>query len=318
MNFKLTIKPLVFLLIICVGAILACDMTMPTTPTTPTIPTGPDTTNCGPMQSARPVNFDDIGSPPSGPYDVSIEQAPDFNTHTIYRPEVSDAKMPIVVFGNGGCVKNGLMFGEFLNEIASHGIFIIADGRPNGSGMDASSLTSPNGEALEAALDWAFTVNDDPCSAYYQTLDTTKVAAMGQSCGGLMAFGVSGDPRITTLVIWNSGMFKNNDRQAYQRIISELHAPMAFFIGGRNDVAFTQAEDNFAAINNVPVFYGNLNVGHMGTYSRDNGGEFGRVGTAWLKWQLLGDTSASGEGMFVGSNCGLCNSQWQVRKKNME
>ncbi len=37
---------------------------------------------------------------------------------------------PVLVWGEGGCAKNGLMFPEYLSEIASHGFVVIADGPP--------------------------------------------------------------------------------------------------------------------------------------------------------------------------------------------
>jgi hypothetical protein len=64
----------------------------------------------------------------------------------------------------------------------------------------------------------------------------------------------------------------------------------------------------------IPVFYGVLpSVGHGGTYNQDNGGPFGVVAVAWLKWQLQGDKSATGRGYFVGDNCTICkDSAWQI------
>ena len=260
-----------------------------------------------------PFNWTGVGSPPSGPYDVVIEQDPNFNTHTIYRPVGVPFKIPIVVWGNGGCSRNGTLFAEFLSEIASHGFLIVSDGSPEGSGVRLDSLQSPNGTALIEALDWVFDQNDRACSPLYQKLDITNVAAMGQSCGGLMTYGASADPRLTTIVIWNSGLFERD-----QQIYNGLHTPMAFFIGGSSDVAYPNADADFNALEkDLPIFYGNLAVGHMATYSQDNGGEFGRVGVAWLKYQLMDDQGPEGAQMFEGSNCGLCNTDWVVKKKNM-
>jgi hypothetical protein len=241
-----------------------------------------------------------------------IESDPGLATHTVYRPMMlADTKYPIVAWANGGCIKNGTMFSRFLLEIASHGFVIVADGKPNGSG---TGPLETNGEPQKQAMDWIIKENDRPCSKYYRKLDTTKVAAMGQSCGGLMTLGASGDKRLTTVVIWNSGMFERD-----QMIYMGLHTPVAYFIGGPDDVAYPQAEADFGAINTVPLFYGNTPVGHGGTYAQDNGGEFAQVGIAWLKWQLYGDMGASAAGMFQGPDCGLCkNTKWTVRKKNMD
>jgi hypothetical protein len=248
-----------------------------------------------------------------GPEMGLIEVDPGLDTHTIYRPATlaDGKKYPIVVWANGGCGRDGLMFARFLHEISSYGFVIVAWGTPNGTGM--GELTT-NGVPQTEALDWITKEAERPCSKYYRKLDTTKIAAMGQSCGGLMTFGVSGDKRLSTIVIWNSGMFMRD-----QMIYAGLHAPMAFFIGGPDDVAYAQAEDDFAAIETVPVFYGNAPVGHFATYAQPNGGEFGRVGIGWLKWQLYGDETETGAKMFVGADCELCkNSMWTVEKKMMD
>ncbi len=272
------------------------------------------------LPEAKPVSIDSISGssnpspivPAKGPLMPVVEHDPGLNTHTVYRPMMlEEKKYPIIVWANGGCIKNGTMFSRFLLEITSHGFVVVADGQPNGSGMGPLET---NGEPQIQAMDWIIKENDRPCSKYYRKLDTTKIAAMGQSCGGLMTLGASSDERLTTLMIWNSGMFERD-----QMIYMGLHTPIAYIIGGPDDVAYPQAEADFAAIENVPVFYGNLPVGHSGTYAQDNGGEFAQVAIAWLKWQLYGEMSPMTSGMFVGADCGLCkNAMWTVEKKNME
>jgi len=251
--------------------------------------------------------------PAKGPLMPVIEHDPGLSTHTVYRPMTfGDTKYPVVVWANGGCIKNGTMFARFLLEIASHGFVIVADGKPNGSGMGPLET---NGVPQTQALDWIVAENERPCSKFYHKLDTTKIAAMGQSCGGLMTLGVSGDARLSTIVVWNSGMFERD-----QKIYSGLHTPVAYFIGGMDDVAYPQAQADFEAISTVPLFYGNYPAGHGGTYAQDNGGEFARVGIAWLKWQLYGDQTEAGGKQFVGADCGLCqaSTMWTVRKKMLE
>ena len=57
-------------------------------------------------------------------------------------------------------------------------------------------------------------------------------------------------------------------------------------------------------------------MGHGGTYGQPNGGEFGKVAVAWLKWQLKGDKTA--EKLFSGPDCGLCkDTKWEYKKKKM-
>ena len=104
------------------------------------------------------------------------------------------------------------------------------------------------------------------------------------------------------------------------RIYGSLHAPMAIIDGGPSDIAYANGEADFNAITTVPIIFANRDVGHLGTFFEDNGGEFGRAGVGWLKWHLMNDTSASAKGLFAGADCGLCDpsSGWSIRKKQID
>jgi hypothetical protein len=70
----------------------------------------------------------------------------------------------------------------------------------------------------------------------------------------------------------------------------------------------------------IPVFYGVYPaIGHGGTYNEDNGGAFGVAAVAWLKWQLLNDSTAKGKAYFVGANCGICGDvQWRTDSRSLK
>ncbi|WP_327043093.1 cellulose binding domain-containing protein [Micromonospora ureilytica] len=242
----------------------------------------------------------------SGPYPADYETSATLANHTIFRPQTLPAeRLPIVVWGNGGCSANGLSQGNFLREIASHGFLAIANGAPNGSGSTTSQM-------LTQSIDWAVAENSRQGSKYYNKIDTSKVAVAGFSCGGLEAYAVSNDPRVTTTGIFSSGLL--NDADDYQ--LRRLTKPIAYFVGGPSDIAYPNAMDDWGKLPaGLPAFMGNLNVGHGGTYDQANGGEFGRVATLYFKWRLKGDTTAGRN--FVGADCGLCRSQWSVQQKNL-
>jgi hypothetical protein len=254
----------------------------------------------------------EAGAPPavfagSGPYSAGYETSLRLPNHTIYRPDTlpPGVRLPIVAWGNGACRADGTWFQNILTEWASHGFLVIANGRPGGSG-------STNPEMLTDAIDWAVAENSRFGSKYRGRVDTTKVAVMGQSCGGIETYEVAGDPRLTTTVLWNSGLLSDSQNHLLQR----LHAPVAYFIGGPTDIAYENAMDDWRRLPaGLPAFMGNLDVGHFGTYAQPNGGEFGRVGTHWLKWQLKGDLTSRAQ--FVGPACGLCTTEWDVQQKNL-
>jgi dienelactone hydrolase len=290
------------------------------------------------------VDVTQKGNPPSGPYPVVIEHDQSLATHTVYRPAtLGPTKHPVVVWGEGACVKNGLSFPEFLSEIASHGFVVVADGPPveqtaRGGGQarganpprgaqpgapapggpargQAPVTINADGTPLIAAIDWLARQTADPSSRFYQKVETSRVAAMGMSCGGLMAYNVSADPRVATVGIWNSGLL-----QPDEKIFSGLHSSVIIVTGGESDIAYANGKRDFETMPaRVPVFYGVYpSVGHGGTYNEDNGGAFGVTAVAWLKWQLMNDVSVKGKGFFVGSSCALCaNSQWKTDSRSL-
>ena len=257
-----------------------------------------------------PVSNVGTGGPPVGEYETVVETDPGLPGFTIFRPaNLGDIKHPVFAWGNGGCIRRVGGFAEFLLQFAAEGIVVVGDGTISGGGGGGSS--NQDGSALIEGIDWAEAENERPCSQYYRKLDLTKVAVGGQSCGGLMAINASTDERIAASMPMNSGLFTRNTR-LYER----LHAPMAIIDGGPSDIAYENGLADFNAIDTIPVMFANVDVGHGGTYRRDNGGSMGTLGVAWLRWWLLDDEGARGKGYFVGPSCGVCgDSSWDIMWK---
>jgi hypothetical protein len=281
----------------------------------------------------------------AGPYAVSVIAEPTLMTHTLYRPTdlspfTGARRLPIIAWGNGACSNAGLLFQTFLTQIASHGFVAIASGPKDAplpafsSQVPGQATSTPNAAAgiaagrttdedLIKAIDWAIAENGRTGSPYAGHLDPAKVAVMGQSCGGLQATAVAADPRIKTVVIWNSGVFPEGGAGrggamsgASKASLDKFHAPVAYFLGGPTDIAYANGKDDFSRIKTVPAFLGSIHSGHGGTYNQPGGGWFGEVGVAWLKWRLNGDTQSAK--YFEGADCLLCkNPIWEVAKKNM-
>lgn len=287
---------------------------------TPTAQTRPDIL-------AVPADAPPQKAPPLGPYAVTIETDASLPTHTIYRPTDMAAvkgRLPIVAWGNGACANSSERFTPFLTKIASHGFLVVAIGPKDGPPLVLGApIVAPKTTARQLidAIDWAQGQNAK-AGPYSGRIDTAAVAVMGQSCGGLQAIEASADPRVKTTVVWNSGVIVDHTglpklSNATKESLKAYHAPVAYFIGGPVDVAYPNARDDFARITTVPVFMGNLNVGHGGTYRHVNGGWFGEVGEAWLAWRLKGDREAGK--MFAGPKCGLCVApEWKIEKNNMD
>ena len=69
-----------------------------------------------------------------------------------------------------------------------------------------------------------------------------------------------------------------------------------------------------AAVQLAPA--GSRIIVRAGTYREPNGGEYGQIASAWLRWQLKGDQQAARQ--FVGKDCGLCTKPaWHVKSKGL-
>jgi hypothetical protein len=246
-------------------------------------------------------------------------------THTVFRPKDLSAfskrnKLPIIAWGNGACANSPWEHVNFLSEVSSHGFLVVAIG-PMPEEGEKGKGKSTSSQLLDA-INWAIAQNGDKQSPYFNKIDVSKISVSGMSCGGLQTLEVASDPRVSTVVVYNSGIFKtpgngiSNMPNLTKESLKKIHSPTLYMLGGEKDIAYANGMDDFLQINHVPIFMANMDVGHGGTYSQPHGGEFAKVATAWYKWQLKGDREAGK--MFTGNPAGLSkNSNWRFEKKKM-
>ncbi len=264
----------------------------------------------------------------TGKYSAIMITDASLPTHTIFRPKNIDGfkgkkSLPLIVWGNGACFDSPFEHVNFLNEIASHGFVVIAIGtmpKETGEQNKARSTSSK----LKDAMDWAIAQNSDKKSTYFKKIDTKHIAVAGMSCGGLQALDVAPDPRVSTLLVANSGIFIDPIRgnampmmpQLDKTHLTKIHTPTLYLLGGPSDIAYKNGMDDISKLNHVPVFVGNVDIGHGGTYAQPNGGDFAKVATAWFSWKLKDDKKASK--LFIGDTPDITKmSGWSFQKKNM-
>jgi hypothetical protein len=206
----------------------------------------------GPIVS--PYQKDDSGG--SGPYKAAYQADPSLSQHTIYAPKEppQNISLPIVVWGEGeqsiffqsylelisrdigACANQGTAFVNLLTEIASHGYVVLANGPPGTPGSPFGfGSTSP--AMLTESMDWVDAGKD---AGKYGKLDKTKIAAAGQSCGGMQAMAVSSDPRVKLVGLFNSGLFGST---AETPMIKNLKVPAFYLLGGTGDIAYANVSN---------------------------------------------------------------------------
>ena len=260
----------------------------------------------------------------TGAYKAVMTEVEGLAEHTVFVPQdlspfSAEKPLPVLVWGNGACANSPFEHMNFLNEIASQGFLVLATGNIPMNDEWYKGPMSRSEQQIES-IDWAIAQNADPNSPYYQKI-VKNICVAGMSCGGLQTLFNCADPRIKTLMICNSGLF--NQQNAGQAVggmpmppkekLKEIHTPIIYILGGKEDIAYENGMDDFHRISHVPACAANFPVGHGGTYRQPHGGEFTIVALAWLNWQLKGDEQAAK--LFKGSDYELQKRKdWTLEK----
>ncbi len=272
-------------------------------------------------------------SPGTGPYRVIKHVLDSLPDEVVYQPAdltaLGDTKMPVYIFGNGACSTDATKSRHHLIEIASHGYLVISPGGLHGGPgieMTSASIMSHDFKAdpalLGKAIDWAIAENGRQGSPFFGRIDTGNVVMSGYSCGGTQALKYAGDPRISSFVIMNSGIFPDNyipmpGLNLGKGTLDRIDVPVLYVTGGPEDVAYTVARDDFSRINRAPVALIDTNATHSGTYGEPNGGRAAAAVVHWLEWQTRGDADSAR--WFVGADCKLCaDPEWTLQWRNQE
>lgn len=274
-----------------------------------------------------------------GPFKAEMVSDPRLPTHTIYRPRnlaaaIKAGKLPIVAWGNGACVNYGNRFRYFLTEVASHGYLVVAIGPQGPHVLEwktditppiappvADRLPGSYAAQLGDAIDWASAENTRKGSPYFGRLDTSAVAVMGQSCGGLQAISAAADHRVKTLMVLNSGTFGETIKpllgtgDAIKASVRRLHIPVAWISGDESDIAHKNATADFEVYSTGPALRAwKKGVGHSAHWREPHGGPFTPFVVDWLDWRLKHRASAAAT--FSGPGCKMCKAEgWTVKTK---
>lgn len=216
---------------------------------------------------------------------------------TIFRPACmkKGEKYPVITWANGTCGETH-GYSALLSNVASHGFVVIA----SNSTWTAAVVTADGTPVQVSALDYAEALNADMNSPLYQRLDMTKVGAMGHSQGAAATAATAADPRVKSVILWNTG---TSNVKPFLNVSGDED------IGATGAAAFkasTEAATQPGAwvYFHKPLPTGGNNTGHLVLMMQPE--RVTDLTVAWWKWQLNGDQEA--KKMFVGPDCGLCKT----------
>jgi len=221
----------------------------------------------------------------SGRYPARALEDASLPGHTIFAPKnpPAGAKLPVLLWGNGGCLAMGQVHGGVLTDIASHGYVVVANG-----GKDPAQVSfSKNTDMFDGAL-WAASKG-----AKYGA-DATRVATAGQSCGGMQAYTANQAPNVKTTIIFNSGLL-GKAGTLRPRLANKLKGSILYMEGGRSDPGYSNGKSDYNSLTSTPAVFLSQNTGHAVNK------RWHPLIIEWLNWQLKGEGTTTARAKFVGS-----------------
>lgn len=167
---------------------------------------------------------------------------------------------------NGGCSADGAGQRQHALEIASHGqsslrregFSVVRERRCHLHRRPPSFELQTTTEQLRYDIDWVlaeYARRGCPC---YRKIDPDRTSISGFSCGGLRALQLAPDPQINAIVVHNFGFFSDGadplpGMPLRKSMLSGLHTPVLYILGGPKDMAFNNGMDSFRRIDHVPA-----------------------------------------------------------------
>ncbi|MEV1238642.1 alpha/beta hydrolase [Nonomuraea sp. NPDC049750] len=243
----------------------------------------------------------------AGPWAVTTADAPGYKLYYPADLGAGGVKHPIITWGNGtGAVPT--QYSGLLNQLASWGFAVVA----------STDTTTGTGSEMIAAAQYLIARNADSSSVFYGKLDVTKVGAVGhsQGAGGSVNTATKSGGLIDTVVpiALPAPIWVGSGDKFY---VDQLACPV-LFVSGANDTIISPNSALQTYYGQVPgaAAKAQLKGADHNTIQGTGGGFLGYV-TAWLMYQLQGDTYA--RGAFAGTTPELnTNAGWQNQvEKNL-
>lgn len=239
----------------------------------------------------------------------------------VYRPADLDAAvkitggaLPVVVWANGGCLRAAAAWEPLYERWAAGGFVVIAlDTAPGGNAF-AGTTVADHG----ALVDWVVAQATTAGSPYAGKLDTTRIAAAGNSCGGVTALGLAaGDPRVRSVfVLSGSSALAATDAN----VMRAISAPVGYVVGGFEDIAAGSAAADYDALPaGVPGMLVSRSSGDHVLVSTDATilAQEAEIALNWMDLCLYGTAEAFTRLTSATVCAGCATGVWTLKSKNL-
>jgi len=248
------------------------------------------------------------------------EQVANLPGFDIIRPEDLAAlgrPLPVIVWANGGCYRYDTVWLPLLKRLAAAGNIVVAITTPPGADPQTAGPSTANDQAK--GIDWALRENARPSSPFAGHLDTKRIVAAGNSCGGITALSLAAkDPRVRAVfVLSGSSVPPGGTRAAAAEIMDHIKVPVAYVTGGPTDISRVMVQQDYDLVSGAPAYVARRRAGDHVMVSTNTAvlAEVADIGINWLDYMLYGTPQARAN--LLPTPCSTCPvGTWSVRSKD--
>ena len=139
---------------------------------------------------------------------------------------------------------------------------------------------------------------------------------------GISALNVAADdPRVAAVfVLSGSSVLPGSSPEDAAAVMSRIHVPVAYVVGGPEDIASTFARQDYDLLpDGVPAFFAQRSAGDHATVSMDASiqVEDAQIATAWTEFALYGYPQL--RDVLLTNPCGDCPAgTWSIDSKHLD
>jgi predicted dienelactone hydrolase len=231
----------------------------------------------------------------------------------IYRPmdlTATGAKLPVIVWANGGCFRSDFTWAPLFERWAKGGFVVLALTEHPVDGPLAQTSVEEHGALVDWALDKA---------PFKDMLDQDAIVAAGNSCGGITALGLAAaDDRVDAVfVLSGSSAFSGADTA----VIGAITVPVGYVVGGAEDIAGANANADYDALEaGIPAMIISRSSGDHMTVSTDTMilPQVAEMALNWMDLALYG-TKEAADALKSATICTGCMAGvWKLKSKDLE